>query len=269
MDRNKQTRFIKKNTFKSIFSAKKKSLALYLLLCTTITSYALIIESNKLSAVLDYIDSPNTLVIFDIDNTIAHPIEELGSDEWFCHLVNQRLAMGYDPTSSVYYVLPAYFYAQFNVPLQPTETIIQDLIEHLTHNNIVAMALSARNLFIAERTLEQLENINITFPTPNINPQDLVLPMQHPCFYKQGILFAGNNDKGKALNCFFNIMNYYPKKVVFVDDKMKYLLAVEKALEELNIEFCGIRYSGCDERVKNFDPVKAEQQYRELRERNG
>lgn len=256
MDKNKQTHLIRKN------------IAFYLLLCTTITSYALIIESNKLSVILEYIDTPNTLVIFDIDNTIAHPAEELGSDEWFSYLVDQKLKLGYDQTTSVYYVLPAYFYAQFNVPLKPTEDLIPDLIADLVDKGIMVMALSARNLFMAERTLEQLENINITFFIPNINPDDLVLPMQHPCFYKQGVLFAGNNDKGEALNRLFNIMNYHPEKVIFIDDKMKYLLAVERTLEELNIAFCGIRYSGCDEKVKNFDSAKAEQQYRELREKN-
>ena len=34
-----------------------------------------IIESDKLSTVLNYIEAENTLVIFDIDNTLAHPIE--------------------------------------------------------------------------------------------------------------------------------------------------------------------------------------------------
>ena len=50
---------------------------------------------------------------------------------------------------------------------------------------------------------------------------------------------------------------------------MKYLLAVEKALAHYNIDFVGIRYSGCDNRVKNFDPAKAEEQWNTLRYKKG
>lgn len=246
----------------------KKNIIFFVLICIHVTNNALIIESNTLSSVLEHLDTLDTLVIFDIDNTLAHPIEELSSDEWFCHLVNTKMQQGYDYLTSVYYALPAAYYAQFNVPLTPTEPCIPELIAHLIDNGVAVMALSTRSLFIAERSLEQLDNININFFMPNIDPHDLVLPMHHPCFYKRGVLFTGNNDKGEVLNCFFNIMNYRPEKVIFVDDKMKYLLSVQKALEEHDIVFCGIRYSGCDERVKIFDAAKAEQQYRELREKN-
>jgi FMN phosphatase YigB (HAD superfamily) len=240
-----------------------KNFSLLLFFCVHI-QYALIIESDRLATVLDYID-PDTLVIFDIDNTLAHPTQELGSDQWFCYKVNEKMAEGFDYITSVHYVLPKTFYAQFNIPLELTEPYIPELIETLIEAYIPVMALSTRSLFIAERTLEQLENINIFFSMPHVNPDDLILPLPHPCFYKCGILFSGNNDKGEALICFFNIMNYYPKKVIFIDDKMKYLVSVEKALESVGIEFIGIRYSGCDERVNNFNAYHSELQWNALR----
>lgn len=227
---------------------------------------ALIIESNKLATVIDYI-SPGTLIIFDIDNTLAHPTEELSSDEWFCHLVNKRMLQGHDYITSIYYALPVTYYAQFNVDLEPTESIVSFLIAQLIAYNIPTMALSTRSLFVAERTIEQLENINVQFLVPHMSQDDLVLSMAYPCFYKNSILFGGNNDKGEALLCLFDTMNYYPKKVIFVDDKMKYIESVEKALQSYNISFVGIRYSGCDERVHNFDPEKAETQWRSLRQK--
>lgn len=246
----------------------KKLINLFILLCFSNTHYALIIESNKLSTVLDYIEPHNTLVIFDIDNTLAHPAQELGSDEWFSHKVEAKTAAGFDPLSSIYYALPAAFYAQFNIPLEPTEQHIPELIAQLISKGIHVIALSTRSLFIAERTLEQLDNININFFIPDVSPNDLVLPMPHPCFYKCGILFGGNNDKGEVLNCFFDVMDYHPEKVIFIDDKMKYLVAVENALQTHCIPFVGIRYSRCDELVKNFDPEKSEAQWFLLKERN-
>lgn len=228
------------------------------------TTECLIIESNTLECVLDYI-SPDTLVIFDIDNTLARPRQELSSDEWFCHLVNAKMAEGHDYITSIYYALPATYYAQFNVSLEPTESNAPILLRDLIARSIPIMALSTRSLFVSERTFKQLEDIDIHFLVPFISQEDLVLPMPHPCFYKNSILFGGNNDKGESLIAFFHWMNYYPTKVIFIDDKLKYLLAVEKALKHYNIEFIGIRYSGCDDRVNNFDPAQAEKQWQQLR----
>lgn len=246
----------------------KHNLLFFILIFFSNNTHSLIVESNKLETVIDHISTPETLVIFDIDNTIAHPTEELSSDEWFCHLVNNKVAEGYDYITSVYYALPVTYYAQFNVPLAPTEYIVPYLIAQLVNHKIPVMALTTRSLFVAERTLEQLENISVQFLIPNISQNDLLLPLSYPCFYKNSILFGGNNDKGEVLKHFFDHMNYYPKKVIFIDDKMKYLLSVEKALEQYNIPFVGIRYSGCDERVINFDPAKAEAQWHRLRTRN-
>jgi hypothetical protein len=230
---------------------------------------AFITESNRLATILKYINPlNNTLVIFDIDNTITHPEIEFGSDEWFCHKIAQKKAEGFDDLTAIYYVLPLLFYAQFNINLEPTEDGIPELIQYLTENGIAVMALSTRSLPIVERTLEQLDNIDIHFCMPDIEPHDLILPMHHPCFYKNGILFAGNNDKGEALHTFFEMMNYQPDAVIFIDDKLKYLHSVEKALEKYEIPFVGIRYSGCDERVKNFDPNKSVAQLHAIRTRN-
>jgi len=245
----------------------KKNILLFILLFFSNTSYALIIESDKLSTLLDYIE-PDTLVVLDIDNTLVHPTEELGSNEWFSHEVETKMIEGFDEITAVYYALPKAFYAEFNITLQPTEPDIPELIQSVLEQNIPVIALSTRSLFIAERTLEQLEKINISFFIPNINPDDLILPMTHPCLYKNGILFGGNNDKGYVLLYFFNIMNYHPKKVIFIDDKVKYLIAVEHALKDSGIEFIGIRYSGCDEKVRNFDPKKSDFQWQAIRKKH-
>ena len=242
-----------------------KNYALILFLFISPSTYCFIMESDTIEAVLDYISAPDTLVIFDIDNTLAHPVSELSSDEWFCHLVNKKMAEGHDYITAVYYSLPVTYYAQFNVPLEPLEFFAPFLLAQLIAHKIPTMALSTRSLFVAERTFEQLENIDIQFLIPCISQDSLVLPMPYPCFYKHSILFAGNNDKGEALLCFFRLMNYHPKKVIFIDDKLKYLMSVEKALESHNIEFVGIRYSGCDERVERFNPLNADKQWRKLR----
>ena len=244
---------------------KNQRILLFFICIFVSTTHPLIIESDKLETVLDYITSPNTLIILDIDNTLAHSAQELSSDEWFCSLVNQKMAEGHDYITAIYYALPMTYYAQFNVPLVPTQNSTSSFIQQLIEQQIPVMALTTRSLFVAERTMEQLGEIDIHFLIPNVSQDDLVLPMPHPCFYRHSILFGGNNDKGEALIAFFHWMNYYPENVIFVDDKLKYILAVEKALTHHDIHFVGIRYSGCDEQVKSFDAAKAEKQWHQLR----
>lgn len=257
---------MKKKFFPLVLSLSKDLSVLIFVLCFNL-NYALITESDHLATILDYIDpTKKTLVIFDIDNTLGHPAEELGSDEWFYDKVEQKKNEGFDELTAVYYILPQLFYVQFNIALEPTEKNIPDLIASLINQGIAVMALSTRSLPIVECTLEQLHNIGINFFMPDIDPSDRILPMLHPCFYKDGILFSGANDKGESLNCFFDSMNYHPEAVIFIDDKMKYLLSVEKVLQNHNIPFVGIRYSGCDERVKNFDPAKSDLQWQALKE---
>ena len=236
-----------------------------LLILISFNTQCQIVESDQLATVLDYITMPNTLVIFDIDNTVARPVMELGSDEWFCDLVDSKVIEGHDYITAVYYALPATFYAQFNIPLKAVENITPTVITQLIEQGIPVMALSTRSLFVAERTMVQLEDIGISFLIPGISQDDLVLQMPHPCLYRQSILFGGNNDKGEALISFFHWMNYFPDAIIFIDDKMKHLETVEKALKPYNISFVGIRYSRCDECVQNFDAAKAEEQWINLR----
>jgi hypothetical protein len=130
------------------------------------------------------------------------------------------------------------------------------------------MGLSSRGLFLAERTQEQLINIDIVLCMLSVATEELILPMQYPCLYKYNIIFTSNNDKGETLLCFLDMINYHPECIIFVDDKMSHIQSVEKATISRNIKYIGIRYSGCDKYINNFDPIKADVQLAVLREKN-
>jgi len=227
-----------------------------------------IIESNSVKTLLHYLQEPNTLVIFDIDNTLARPEHELGSDEWFCYLVDQKVTNGHDKISAVNTALPLYYYAQFNLPLVLTEPLIPNIMNNLTNRNICTMGLTSRGLHMAERTNEQLSNININFNMPCTDKEELIIPMPYPCLYKYNTIFASNNDKGNTILKFLDIINYHPQCIIFLDDKMYHVVSVEKAALSHNISYIGIRYSGCDDRINHFDPAKAALQLQELRQHN-
>lgn len=215
-------------------------------------------------------ENKQTLIIFDIDNTIATTKQELGSDEWFQYSLNTLIANGTDYRHALYKLLPTWYMIQFSVPLVPTEKDIPELIkEYNAQDNIHTMALTARGLYIAERTLEQLHNIPITFKPPYNNTTQYTLPLMMPCMYFDGILFSGENDKGVTLVCFLDTIGYHPEQIVFIDDKMKNIDAIEEALFARNIACTCILYTYCNEKVKQFNPKHAEEQLQKLyQERN-
>src|SRR5690242_3489230 len=94
------------------------------------TLYGLIIDSDDFSIIVQHVEQ-DTLVIFDIDNTIGRYKHDFGSDEWFSYLVNQKINQGYDYLSAVHSVLPLAYYAHFNLPLILTNTILPSLIRNL------------------------------------------------------------------------------------------------------------------------------------------
>ena len=112
----------------------------------------------------------------------------------------------------------------------------------------------------------------LRFPTPG--EEILLLGDTEPTKYKETEL-AYFDQKG-GYNIDFNYRDAR-KTAVSLETKNLYLNVdgvydispqeVEKVLKEYNISFIGIRYSGCDERVQNFNPDKAEYQWKKLRKK--
>ena len=86
---------------------------------------------------------------------------------------------------------------------------------------------------------------------------DIELGVTHASRYTDGIIFGANNHKGKLLLQFFEKTQYWPKKVIFLNDKLSNLTPVADELEPRGIEFVGLRYAAEDERKKQFDKQTA------------
>jgi len=60
------------------------------------------------------------------------------------------------------------------------------------------------------------------------------------------------NKKGAVLKVLLEATSFEPKKIIFIDDLLHYQLDVQKAAQELNIPFIGIRYSYLDKKAHDF-----------------
>lgn len=65
--------------------------------------------------------------------------------------------------------------------------------------------------------------------------------------FAEGIVFANKMiskaSKGESLLAFFKYADFYPKKVIFIDDKLKNLKSVSNILEKQGVEFIGFEYT--------------------------
>lgn len=224
-----------------------------------------IIESKSIADVLNYVSKTNVIVLFDIDNTLACPEGEIGSDQWFTYLMTENHNAGMDDSQALENALKIYFYAHNFVNLVPAEKNTLDILHQLQKLNIPTVAFTTRSLPIVERTIEQLAQAGIQLNPPSSFGKELSFTVnEKPALYKDNIIFCNNNDKGKTLTNLFKEFNYHPELVVFVDDKLGHLLTVQSECLSHNIRFVGVRYGYLDDRVKSFNPQQAEQELRKL-----
>lgn len=220
-----------------------------------------ITEISSLKDLLPIVDAhkdQKILVLFDIDDTLARGKEPIGTDAFFSARVTQFMHQGMDVNSAISHSLPDYFYVQFYMPLVLIEPDTLAVLNFLKNNSISYMGLTARSLYIAERTLDQLRAIDISFNF--FAHEKISLNLAHPSLFKQGILFCGLNDKGDALLSFLDRVDVKPDLIVFIDDKHKNLVSVEMALLNRQICFEGLRLGVCDEFVRHFNLAKAEEE---------
>jgi hypothetical protein len=233
-----------------------------IILFTSIAGLAQPIDIKTIAEITPHITNKRTLLILDIDNTLLTPETDLGSDQWFCHLMQEHINSGKDSASAKQHVLPLYFHVRFNTDLITTEPDLHQTLMPLKNLCDHIICLTAQSPALAFKTVEELQKNGLHFHIPDHHECEFDLP--HPCLYKDGVLFCSGNDKGDALHAFLDYLGYCPEVVIFVDDKEYNLHAVERAAKKRNIEFIGLRYAGCDERAQAFNKEAAEKELQEF-----
>lgn len=237
----------------------KRIVFLFFLLLLNQHTQGYIIEHDCIAEVAKHLEQgKKMLVIFDIDNTIAEPCSDLGSDQWFNHIITVYQKRGFSDKDAFKTAVKLYHHLHTFLDMQPVEAETPSFITSLQKQKIPVLALTARSFI--ERTFEQLETIAIDFSHTAVSDGVFDLSQQNPAFYQNGIIFSGNNDKGCVLCAFFDRTGYQPDKIIFVDDKESNIASVERAVEKRGIQFIGIRYSRLDNKVKALNITRAQEE---------
>jgi len=224
------------------------------------TLFAQIIEVNNINELPQYVDA-DTLVVFDIDNTLLKTKQFLGSDMWFCAQYKRnfdKLGHAGDALNkTLREYLPIMNVSPMGVPEEDAPQVVSDLQKQF----ITVMGLTSRNLSLDFRTIHQLEvngmNLNKTAPSKG----ELHFMNEKGVLFKEGILFTSGTSKGNAFKKFIDAIGYHPKKVLFINDKESNLRDLETGCIDRKIPFIGLRYGSLDEWVENYSQEIADVQY--------
>jgi len=135
------------------------------------------------------------------------------------------------------------------IPVGDSPKIVNDLQQ----KGFPVIALTKRSIPVIDKTIKQLKVIGIDFSKNDLCDHDIDVMVTHMGRFSKGIIFTGYNDKGKMLFNFFEKINFVPQKIIFVDDRMKNVVSVDKAARIHNIPYVGIRFSLLDKVKKDFD----------------
>lgn len=193
-----------------------------------------------------------TLWIFDIDDTIVEGHSYLSEFESDCFIT------AFDDIWNDCKKLQSCEAAQSKfeklmVPL--VDTYAPELIAKLQSQNIKAILLTLggkgkrenmdepnymrwRSRMLAKCGID----LSKTFPTNEHEMKALGTPDDHPVFYN-GILFASPCKKGQVLLELFKTMQWYPEKIVYVDNDPNQVYEIDTLARSLKMSSLGVIFS--------------------------
>lgn len=221
------------------------------LLLLSYNCFANIIPTNDFKVIEKYVNKADkdTLVMFDVDDVLMMPTDEFAVNDPIRKELTQKLRERYSKEELTY--LYSCVFERRTVQL--VNPNMQSLIKSLEQRKIPTIALTGwwtgkwgkidkmENLrFVG------LKQVDISFTNTSPFKEDMVFPeLQNKSGFpmlKSGVILTALADKGLVLKAALEKSNLHFKKVVFIDDDIKYIESVEKVCLDMNIDFQGIHY---------------------------
>ncbi len=123
---------------------------------------------------------------------------------------------------------------------------------------------------LAELRHERLKEVGLTLKEfVKIKKNELLLndsfiKKEAPYYYK-GVIFTNKTDKGKSLEAFFMEADFFPKKIVFIDNQMHKISSLKRLCAKYDIDFVGIHYTKVfNLNTEGYDKKIADMQFKLL-----
>ena len=221
--------------------------------------------ATRLETLLKKYKVSDIQVVFDIDNTLLAPNQNLNSDQWFEWQMKQQ-------NDDLFKVQTDFFQIGKMHPPEPDGPEIINLIKS---KKITPMILTSRGYDLMFPTLRELNRnypglvdaekmfyMNCFVP---YHANDLkkfgfskketetlsIKESRTACFFENLILSSGNT-KPLTLLAYNQLKKLKPKVVIFVDDRTYHMDDFAKYTTKQKTVFIGLRYGKEDENVKKF-----------------
>lgn len=235
------------------FMAKKILNYLFLFVIISLfhigTLRAQIIEIDDIMQVSCHIDQ-NTLVLFDIDNTVIELPQILGTPQWFSDFYKKQINVGITHDKAMEAAVKIYIQVNERSEAKPCDCRTPKIIQKLQNKGMIVLALTSRDNGLSHTTVRQLNSVGVNFNIGRFKNFQRKLNQGKRSKVENGIIYAGGKNKGNCLKEFFTVAHWIPAKVVFVDDQLKSVQEVEMSFSETNIAYIGIRYGFLDQKIK-------------------
>lgn len=224
-----------------------------LILCASLsmTLFAPIYEIKNIAEITRYIaqkinldNNEHPIVIFDIDDTLIKQYMPHVTTQSFHARVEELENMGLSKNEALNQTENEHIEIQKITPLFPVETTTITLFNELQKHGISPLGLTARSPKLIDYTHSKLLPLGIDFTNQTLWPEESYIfeNFERPPHYVPGIIFTHNNNKGIVLQLFLEKMNFIPHVIIFIDDVLRNLKAVEDMANRLNIDYIGLHY---------------------------
>jgi hypothetical protein len=170
-------------------------------------------EISKIKDIENQIEE-NSLIAFDLDNTLITSSSYYGSINWEDNLISKLKKEGLTQEEAHKQASNIWKQAQFEIKHKLIEKESSKLIKNWKKKSHI-IGLTARSFDIKELTFESLKTNKITFSSYIDHNLDR---------FHEGILFCANFLKSTLLTNFINqVLKTKPTKIIVVDDKIENL----------------------------------------------
>ncbi len=217
------------------------------------------IETKKINDVLLHTDA-NTLVAFDLDDTLMQATQYVGSITWEKHMTAHFQKEGFDKQEAKKKVCKIWRKLQAITSVKTVEPDTLKVLALLQEKNIQIMGLTARRPEVLDSTIKQLNSINLSLNANPLHPEEILF--DNSACYVENVLYLGQGkNKGETFVNFLKKINHVPQKVLFVDDARHHCEHVSQALFQENIPCTCIHYTAAQQQYASFSPARVHDEF--------
>lgn len=244
-----------------------------------LNSNAQIVQASSLSEIETYIykfSLENTLVLFDLDYVLFTPKDKVlryaGEEENYRakHFKNifdkfkgKEIEINGDKMPMADYLISQILFSSKVELVSPSMPAFVNKLDSQKMTVVGFTANSNGKYGIvqneAQLHLSRLKSFGYHFIKDN---GDLLKEDFPGCFSR--VIFTNKANKGEVIVSFLKRLNKNYKNVVFVDDRKKNLISVERALKDYPVNYIGIHYTELQDRNEKLNVDIADKQFEVL-----